>query len=268
MFWTSFVVFPFLWALSTSFKDVNAIASGATYIPWLQFKPSIQGWTSLFTSSGSGVNIIGPYINSIIVTVSASLISLILGTLASYGLTRFQYRLGFLKNSDITFFFISQRILPPAVLVLPFFMLIKALGLLDTVYGLIIVYIVLLLPIAVWLMVGFFDNIPRELDEMAMIDGCRPIGAFFRVILPNAIPGLVVAGMFCLIFGWNGFFLAFTLTFSKVQLLPVAIVALESSVTPWWSLSAFALISVAPLVLIAVLVESLLSRGGLAGAIR
>lgn len=146
--------------------------------------------------------------------------------------------------------------------------MLQKLGLLDTVAGLVLVYIALLMPIAVWVMIDFFAGIPKELDEMAMIDGCTPIGAFFRVILPNSIPGLVVAGMFCIIFGWNDFFFAFTLTFTQTQLLPVAIVSLNSSVTPWWSLSAFALISISPLILIAFVVESYMSKGSLSGAIR
>ncbi|EET47065.1 carbohydrate ABC transporter permease [Thalassobium sp. R2A62] len=266
--WSIFVVFPFLWALSTSFKDANAVTSGATYIPWLEFEPSTQGWASLFASGSRGINIVTPFLNSATVTVLASIISLMLGTLAAYGLSRYQYRAGFVKNSDITFFFISQRIMPPIVLAIPFFLMLKEIGALDTIAGLVIVYIALLLPIAVWVMIDFFGSIPRELDEMAMIDGCTPIGAFFRVILPNSATGIVVAGMFCLIFGWNDFFFAFILTFTKTQLLPVAIVSLNSSVTPWWSLSAFALISVTPLALVAVVVERFMSRGSLAGAFR
>jgi multiple sugar transport system permease protein len=262
------VVFPFLWALSTSFKDANAVTSGATYIPWLEFEPSTQGWASLFASGSRGINIVTPFLNSATVTVLASIISLMLGTLAAYGLSRYQFRAGFVKNSDITFFFISQRIMPPIVLAIPFFLMLKEIGALDTIAGLVIVYIALLLPIAVWVMIDFFGSIPPELDEMAMIDGCTPIGAFFRVILPNSVAGIVVAGMFCLIFGWNDFFFAFILTFTKTQLLPVAIVSLNSSVTPWWSLSAFALISVTPLALVAVVVERFMSRGSLAGAFR
>ncbi len=268
LLWSAFVVTPFLWALSTSFKDANAITGGARYVPWLQFKPSSKGWASLFSDGTSGINIVHPFFNSAEVTLLASLLSLALGTLAAYGLSRFEYRLGFVRNSDITFFFISQRIMPPIVLAIPFFLMLKELGLLDTVAGLVLVYIALLLPIAVWVMIDFFSGIPRELDEMAMIDGCTPIGAFFRVVLPNSVPGLVVAGMFCLIFGWNDFFFAFTLTFTETQLLPVAIVSLNSSVTPWWSLSAFALISVTPLILIAFVVEKFMSRGSLSGAIR
>jgi multiple sugar transport system permease protein len=268
LLWSSFVALPFLWALTTSFKTANGVTGGATYIPWLQYKPSLEGWKVLVRSGGQGIDIVQPYISSIIVTLSASIISMVLGTLAAYGLARFSYKIGFVKNSDITFFFISQRIMPPIVLSIPFFLMLQFLGLLDSIPGLILVYVALLLPIATWVMVDFFNNIPKEMDEMAMIDGCTPVGAFLRVVLPNSIPGIVVGGLFCIIFGWNDFFFAFTLTFTKTQLLPVAVVALNSSVTPWWSLSASALVSVAPLVIIAFVVERFLSSGNLAGAIR
>lgn len=266
--WSIFVITPFLWALTTSFKTANGVTGGPTYIPWLQYEPSLTGWRSLFGGNAGGIDIVQPYIDSMIVTVSASLISIILGSLAAYGLSRFTYRAGFVKNADLIFFFISQRIMPPIVLAIPFFLMLKWLELLDSKLGLILVYVALLLPIAVWIMVDFFNNIPRQIDEMAMLDGCTPIQAFMRVILPNSVPGIIVAGMFCLIFGWNDFFFAFTLTFTDTQLLPVAVVALNSSVTPWWSLSASALISVAPLLLIAFVVERFLSHGTLAGAIR
>ncbi len=210
--------------------------------------------------------LVGPFTNSLVVTLSASFISLILGTLAAYGLSRFTYKAGPVGNADLTFFFISQRIMPPVVLAIPFFLMLGFLGLLDTILGLVIVYIALLMPIVVWVMVDFFNQIPRELDETAMIDGCNPVEAFWRVILPNSRPGLVVAGIFAVVFGWNDFFFAFTLTFTKTQLLPVAIVSLNSSVTPWWSLSAAALISLAPLILVALLVERYLDKGNIAGA--
>lgn len=267
LFWSSFVIAPFLWALTTSFKTINGVTGGPTYIPWLQYEPSLAAWGSLFGSTG-GIDIVQPYIDSIVVTFGASLISIVLGTLAAYGLSRFTYQVGPVKNADIVFFFISQRIMPPVVLGIPFFLMLRFLGLLDSVLGLIVVYIALLLPIAVWVMVDFFNNVPRQLDEMAMLDGCTPLRAFLQIVLPNSLPGIIVAAMFCIIFGWNDFFFAFTLTFTQTQLLPVAIVALNSSVTPWWTVSASALVSVVPLVVIAVLVERYLSRGTLAGAIR
>ena len=268
-FWSMFVIAPFLWALSTSFKDFNSVTGGATYIPWLQFEPSLEGWKVLVRSPAKGgVDIIEPYFNSIFVTCTASLISIILGTLAAYALSRFTFKAGFIKNNDITFFFISQRIMPPIVLSIPFFLMLSFLGLLDNLFGLILVYIVLLMPIAVWIMVDFFNKVPKEIDETALIDGCNPYQAFIKVVVPNSIPGLIVAGVFCIIFGWIDFFFAFILTFTKVQLLPVAIVALNSSVTPWWSLSASALVSVAPLIIVAFIVERYLSKGNLSGALK
>ena len=267
--WSLFVIAPFLWALSTSFKDFNSVTGGVTYIPWLQFEPSLEGWKVLVRSPAKGgVDIVEPYFNSIFVTCTASLISIILGTLAAYALSRFTFKAGFIKNNDITFFFISQRIMPPIVLSIPFFLMLGFLGLLDNLFGLILVYIVLLMPIAVWIMVDFFNKVPQEIDETALIDGCNPYQAFFKVVVPNSIPGLIVAGLFCIIFGWIDFFFAFILTFTEVQLLPVKIVALNSSVTPWWSLSASALVSVAPLIVVAFIVERYLSKGNLSGALK
>ena len=267
--WSTFVIAPFLWALSTSFKDFNSVTSGATYIPWVDFEPTLEGWRVLLRSPAQGgVNIVEPYLNSIFVTSLASFLSILLGTLAAYALSRFTFKAGFVKNDDITFFFISQRIMPPVVLAIPFFIMLGKLGLLDTLLGLVMVYVVLLMPIAVWIMVDFFNKVPVEIDETALIDGCNPIQAFIKVVLPNSIPGMVVAGLFCMIFGWTDFFFAFILTFTEVQLLPVAIVSLNSSITPWWSLSAAALVSVAPLIVVAFIVERYLSKGNLSGALK
>ncbi len=216
-FWTVFVVAPFLWAVSTSFKDFQSVNSKVTYIPWLDFEPTLEGWRVLIKSPAKGI---------------------------------------------------SQRIMPPIVLSIPFFIFLSTIGLLDSLLGLVVVYIVLLMPIAVWIMVDFFNRVPKELDETALIDGCNPYQAFYKVVLPNSIPGLIVAGMFCIIFGWIDFFFAFILTFTEVQLLPVKVVALNSSITPWWSLSASALVSVAPLIIVAFVVERYLSKGNLSGALK
>ncbi|MEW2080966.1 carbohydrate ABC transporter permease [Streptomyces sp. NPDC005283] len=265
--WACFVAGPFFWAMTTSFKDANAVQGGATYLPWIQYQPTATGWRNIFGGAG-GIDVIQPFLNSAIVTIAASAISLVLGSLAAYALSRYRFRIGFIKNSDIVFFFVSQRIMPPVVLVIPFFYLLQWAGLLDSIAGLVIVTVALLLPIAVWVMVDFFNGIPREIDEMAMLDGCGPLQTFVRAILPNSLPGLTVAAMFCAVFGWNDFFFAFRLTFTEVQTLPQAVVALNSSIPPWWTLSAAALFGVAPLVLLAIWVERYLSKGNLSGAVR
>jgi multiple sugar transport system permease protein len=267
--WSIFVIAPFFWALSTSFKSDNGVTQGATYIPWLEYKPTLEGWKALFRDPAQGgIEIQGPYLASVVVTACATLIALTLGTLAAYGLSRFTFRAGPIKNSDITFFFISQRIMPPAVLAIPYFLLLQYTTLLDTYLGMVIVYTTMLLPIVVWVMVDFFNTVPTELDEAALIDGCNPLQVFFRIVLPNCGPGLVVAALLCIIFSWSEFFFAMTLSFSEVQLLPPTVVILNSNKAPWWSLSASALASVLPLVIIAFALERYLARGKLAGAIK
>ena len=266
--WSAFVAGPFLWALSTSFKNDSAVVSGATYIPYVDFEPTLGGWAVLFRANTEGVNIVEPYISSLIVTVASSLVSLFLGTLAAYGLSRFHFRAGPIKNADITFFFISQRIITPVVLAIPYFLLLKTLGLLDSHLGLILIYVAMLLPIVVWVMVDFFNNISVELDEAALVDGCNPLQAFYRIVLPECTPGLVVTGLLCFIFAWNDFFFAFTLTFADTQLLPVSIVALNSSKVPWWSLSSSSLIAILPLVFLAIWLERYLTKGALLGALK
>jgi multiple sugar transport system permease protein len=265
--WSTFVLTPLMWAVVTSFKPPAAVNNGATFIPWVQFKPTLNGWKDILGISGYA-NLIPPLINSIIVTAFATLISLVLGCMAAYGLSRFAYGWKYYKNPDIIFFFISQRIMPPAVLAIPFFLLLKALHLLDTRLGLVLVLTSGLMPIVVWILVDFFNQIPREIDEMAMLEGCNPFEAFRRTILPLSKPGLTVAGMFAIIFGWNDLFYALVLTFTNVITLPVAVVALNGTVTPFWTLSASAIFAILPLVGLAFIVERFLSKGGFAGAVR
>jgi len=265
--WSTFVLSPLMWAVVTSFKPPSAVNNGATFIPWVQYKPTLNGWKDILGISGYA-NLIPPLINSVIITFFSTLISLILGCMAAYGLSRFAYGWKYYKNPDIIFFFISQRIMPPAVLAIPFFLLLKALHLLDTRLGLVLVLTSGLMPIVVWLLVDFFNQIPREIDEMAMLEGCNPFEAFRRTILPLSKPGLTVAGMFAIIFGWNDLFYALVLTFTNVITLPVAVVALNGTVTPFWTLSASAIFAILPLVGLAFVVERFLSKGGFAGAVR
>jgi multiple sugar transport system permease protein len=267
-FWSVFVLMPILWALVTSFKPPEAVDFGATFLPFVDFTPTLLGWESIFGIGGGNINLVPALFNSIIVTFGGAAISLVLGTVSAYGLSRFAYKLGFIRNNDIVFFFVSQRIMPPIVLSFPFFLMLRDLGLLDSHLGLILVSIGGLMPIVVWLMVDFFNGIPRELDEMAMLEGYSPFEAFLRVILPLTAPGLTVAGMFAVIFGWNDFFYPLVLTFGQVVTLPLAIVALNATITPYWTLSAAAIFAILPLIAFAFAMERFLSKGSLSGAVR
>lgn len=265
--WSTFVIAPLSWALVTSFKPAAAVNNGATFIPWLQFQPTLDGWKDITGISGYA-NLFPALINSATITFFSTLVSITFGCMAAYGLSRFSYGWKHYKNPDIIFFFISQRIMPPAVLAVPFFILLKSLNLLDTKLGLVLVLTSALMPIVVWLLVDFFNQLPKEIDEMAMLEGCNPFEAFIRTILPLSKPGLTVAGMFAIIFGWNDLFFGLVLTFTKVQTLPVAVVALNGTVTPFWTLSASAIFSILPLIGLAFVVERFLSKGGFAGAVR
>ena len=266
--WSIFVIMPILWALVTSFKPPEALAVRATFLPFVDFTPTLLGWNSIFGGSGATVNLVPPLFSSILVTFGAAGISLVLGAISSYGLSRYEFKAGFIRNSDIIFFFIAQRIMPPIVLSFPFFLMLRNLGLLDTHAGLILVSIGGLMPIVVWLMVDFFNGIPRELDEMAKLEGFNPYEVFLRVILPLSAPGLTVAGMFAVIFGWNDFFFPLVLTFGNVITLPLAIVQLNATITPFWTLSAAAIFAILPLIGFAFIMERFLAKGSLSGAVR
>jgi multiple sugar transport system permease protein len=265
--WSLFVLAPLSWALTTSFKPPAAVNNGVTFIPWLQFQPTLNGWKDILGISGYA-NLIPNMINSIIITFFATLISVVFGGAAAYGLSRFQYGWKKYKNPDIIFFFISQRIMPPAVLAIPFFLLLKSLKLLDTHIGLILVLTSGLMPIVVWLMVDYFNQIPKEIDELAMLEGCNPLQAFSRTILPLSKPGITVASLFSVIFGWNDLFFALVLTFTNVKTLPAAVVALNGTITPFWTLSASAIFAILPLIGLAFVAERFLSKGSLTGANR
>ena len=266
-FWSLFVLSPISWAVVTSFKPPAAVNNGATFIPWVQFKPTLDGWKDILGISGYS-NLIPNLINSVIITTFATLFSVIFGGLAAYGLSRFSYGWKHYKNPDIIFFFVSQRIMPPVVLAIPFFILLKGLHLLDTHVGMVIVSVSGLMPIVVWLLVDYFNQIPKEIDELAMLEGCNPISAFRRTILPLSKPGLTVAATFAVIFAWNDLFFALNLTFTNAKTLPAAVVALNGTVTPFWTLSASALFTIFPLIWFAFIAERFLSRGGLSGAVR
>jgi len=227
-FWTFVCLFPIYWSVTTSFKSAIDVTQGHL-IPWLDFDPDWKGWRSIglspdtiFETSTVRDEFLSRFVNSIITSLGASSLALLLGTLAAYGLSRFRYKFAWMRNDDILFFFVSQLILPPVVLALPFLVLYKALALLDTRFGLVILYTLSVLPIVVWIMRDQFNSIPIELDEAAFVDGLTIWGAFFRIILPLATPGMVAAFILSLVLCWNEYFFAAVLTSTDAKTLPVA----------------------------------------------
>lgn len=273
--WAIVSFFPLFWTISTSFKTAPDVMKG-NMIPWLEFTPSWLGWRSLGLSPDALVQtstvrdeFMHRLFNSAIVSVTASALAVFLGSLAAYGLSRFSYKFGHMRNSDISFFFLSQLIMPPVVLALPFLVLYKQLALLDTFSGLIAVYTLMVLPIVIWIMRDQFATIPVELEEAALVDGLSIWGAFSRIIVPLVLPGMVAAFILSLILCWNEYFFAALLTSTNTNTLPVMIASQTGSQgINWWSMAALSTAGILPLVFVGVLLEKHIIAGMTAGAVK
>lgn len=273
--WAFISLFPIFWTITTSFKLAPDVMKG-NLIPWWDFTPRWKGWESI----GLSPRLIGEvstvreeflkrFWNSAIVAISASLLAVILGALAAYGLSRFNYRFGFMRNSDISFFFLSQMILPPVVLALPFLVLYKSLALLDSRIGLILLYTLMVLPIVIWIMRDQFASIPTELEEAALVDGLSIWGAFLTIILPIALPGMVAAFILSLVLTWNEYFFAALLTSTNAVTLPVMVASQTGSQgISWWSMAALSFAAILPLIVIGILLERFIIKGMAAGAVK
>ncbi|OWO94397.1 sugar ABC transporter permease [Rhizobium esperanzae] len=273
--WACVCIFPLFWTVSTSFKTAADVMRG-NLIPWFNFAPNWLGWRSLGLSPDTIPQIstvrdefMRRLWNSVIISVTASALAVVLGSLAAYGLSRFSYKFGHMRNSDISFFFLSQLIMPPVVLALPFLVLYKELALLDTYAGMIAVYTLMVLPIVVWIMRDQFATIPVELEEAALVDGLSIWGAFARIIVPLVLPGMVAAFLLALILCWNEYFFAALLTSTNTNTLPVMIASQTGSQgINWWSMAALSTAGILPLVIVGVVLEKHIIAGMTAGAVK
>jgi multiple sugar transport system permease protein len=273
LFWTLICLFPIYWTITTSFKIAPDVMRGHL-IPWVDFEPQWRGWRSLGLSPNTisetstvREEFFKRFMNSAVISLSASMLAVMLGSLAAYGLSRFSYRFGFMRNHDISFFFLSQMILPPVVLALPFLILYKELALLDSRVGIILLYTLMVLPIVIWIMRDQFSAIPVELEEAALVDGLSVWSAFFRIVLPIALPGMVAAFILSLVLCWNEYFFAALLTSTDAKTLPVMVASQTGSQgINWWSMAALSTAAIAPLVVIGVVLERYIIKGMAAGA--
>jgi multiple sugar transport system permease protein len=275
IFWAVVCLFPIYWTITTSFKVAANVMQGHM-VPWVDFEPSRIGWRSLglspetiFETSTVREEFLKRVLNSAIASLSASAFAVILGSLAAYGLSRFSYRFLWMKNSDISFFFLSQLILPPVVLAMPFLVLYKELALLDTAIGMILIYTLMVLPIVIWIMRDQFGAIPIELEEAALVDGLSVWGAFFRIVLPLALPGMTAAFILSLVLCWNEYFFAALLTSTDAKTLPVMVASQTGSQgINWWTMAALSTAAITPLVVVGILLERYIVAGLSAGAVK
>ena len=275
IFWTVVCLFPIYWTITTSFKLAPNVMQGHM-VPFVDYQPAWKGWESLGLSprligqeSTVREEFVKRFTNSAITSVSASILAVILGTMAAYGLSRFRYKFGFMRNPDISFFFLSQLILPPVVLALPFLVLYRSLDLLDTRIGLILLYTLTVLPIVIWIMRDQFQSIPVELEEAARVDGLSIWGAFLTIVLPIALPGMVAAFILSLVLTWNEYFFAALLTSTDAKTLPVMVASQTGSQgINWWAMAALSTAAILPLIVIGIVLERYIIKGMAAGAVK
>lgn len=284
-------IVPLLWIFATSFKTPpDSIA----YPPKIVFRPSIEGYCNLFTTrtrqTPEYINSLGPaagfcdetvrkrnmviagpsnflprFVNSLIIAFGSTFCAVFLGTLSAYGFSRFKVPLA----DDLLFFILSTRMMPPIAVAIPIYLMYRELGLSDTALGMILLYTAVNVSLAVWLLKGFIDEIPREYEEAAMIDGYTRLQAFWRTVLPQATTGIAATAIFCLIFAWNEYAFAALLTSGTAQTAPPFIpTIIGEGGQDWPAVAAGTTIFLVPILVFTILLRKQLLRGITFGAVR
>lgn len=291
VFYALITMLPLGWIGLTSIKSPpDSIA----YPPKLVFSPSLEGYCNLFTTRSrqtpdylaslpppSGTcesiarshnmvvagpsNYIKRYINSLVIAFGSTFLAVTLGTLAAYGFSRFKVPL----KDDLLFFILSTRMMPPIAVAIPIYLMYRELGLSDTWLGMILLYTAVNVSLAVWLLKGFIDEIPREYEEAAMIDGYTRFQAFIKVVLPQAATGIAATAIFCLIFAWNEYAFAVLLTSGNAQTAPPFIpIIIGEGGQDWPAVAAGTTLFLIPILVFTVLLRKHLLRGITFGAVR
>jgi multiple sugar transport system permease protein len=282
---------PLLWIVMTGFKTPT---DSISYPPKIVFEPSLEGYVNLFTTRtrqtpeyiqslppadtwwdrlvrSRGMVIAGPskygerFLNSLVIAFGSTFLAISLGTLAAYAFSRFRVPL----KDDLLFFILSTRMMPPIAVAIPIYLMYRELGLSDTRLGMILLYTAVNVSLAVWLLKGFIDEIPREYEEAAMIDGYSRFHAFWKVVLPQATTGIAATAIFCLIFAWNEYAFAVLLTSGQAQTAPPFIpIIIGEGGQDWPAVAAGTTLFLIPIVVFTVLLRRHLLRGITFGALR
>jgi multiple sugar transport system permease protein len=284
-------VIPLAWIILTSVKSPP---DSISYPPKIVFTPSAEGYCNLFTTRSRQTpeyiaalppaadncdrvarannmvvagrsNYIPRFVNSLIIAFGSTLLSVGLGVMAAYAFSRFKVPL----KDDLLFFILSTRMMPPIAVAIPIYLMYRELGLSDTRMGMILLYTAVNISLAVWLLKGFIDEIPREYEEAAMVDGYTRLQAFFKVVLPQASTGIVATAVFCLIFAWNEYAFAVLLTSGEAQTAPPFIpIIIGEGGQDWPAVAAGTTLFLVPILVFTVLLRKHLLRGITFGAVR
>jgi multiple sugar transport system permease protein len=282
---------PLFWILATGFKTPS---DSISYPPKVFFSPSLEGYVNLFTTRtrqtpefiaslppattwyarlvrSRNMVIAGPsryierYVNSLVIGFGSTFLAVVLGTIAAYAFSRFKVPI----KDDLLFFILSTRMMPPIAVAIPIYLMYREVGLLDSWLGMILLYTAVNLSLSVWLLKGFMDEIPREYEEAAMIDGYTRLQAFIKVVLPQASTGIAATAIFCLIFSWNEYAFAVLLTSGDAQTTPPFIpFIIGEGGQDWPAVAAGTTLFLIPIVVFTILLRKLLLRGITFGAVR
>ena len=282
---------PLAWIFLTSLKTPP---DSISYPPKIVFQPSLEGYCNLFTTRSRQTteyiatlpppanlceevarsrnmvmagrsNFLPRFINSLVIAFGSTALSVLLGAGAAYAFSRFKVPL----KDDLLFFILSTRMMPPIAVAIPIYLMYRELGLSDTKLGMILLYTAVNVSLAVWLLKGFMDEIPREYEEAAMVDGYTRLQAFFKVVLPQATTGIVATAIFCLIFAWNEYAFAVLLTSGEAQTAPPFIpIIIGEGGQDWPAVAAGTTIVLIPILAFTILLRKHLLRGITFGAVR
>ena len=282
---------PLAWIVLTSFKSPDDAIS---YPPKILFTPSLEGYCNLFTTRSRQtpefIGTLGPpqglcdriarsrnmvvagpsnylprFVNSLIIAFGSTVLAVALGTLSVYGFSRFRVPM----KDDLLFFILSTRMMPPVAVAIPIYLMYRQLNLTDTKLGMILLYTAVNVSLAVWLLKGFIDEIPREYEEAALVDGYTRLQALRKVVLPQAVTGIAATAIFCLIFSWNEYAFAVLLTSGDAQTMPPFIpFIIGEGGQDWPAVAAATTLFVVPIVMFTILLRRHLLRGITFGAVR
>ncbi|MDY3282185.1 carbohydrate ABC transporter permease [Dysosmobacter sp.] len=250
------ILFPFLWMVRVSFLNKVDIFEPGNFGAAM----TLDNYRSIIAS---GISLY--FANSFVVAVVSTLISLLLGTFAAYGFARYNWK----KREDRAFWVLSQKFLPAMAVVIPYFTMASFFKLLDTRSLLVICYTTFNIPFTIWMMRGFIEDLPKELEEAAFVDGCTRLESLRRIVLPLVAPGLVATAIFCIINSWNEFVFANFLTTINAKTVPTSVMMyLSVSGVKWGEMAATGVLAVLPVMIFAISVQKHMVRGLTFGSVK
>ena len=259
---TVITLLPFVWAALNSIKTSTATFDPSAFIPFVNFEPTLGSWQEVLGDP----QVINAFVSSIVVSVGTTIFALMLGVPAAYALARFRYPIG---SSDITLWFLSQRVLPPAVVLVPFYLLMVQLDLIDTWVGLILCYSAFNLAFAVVIMRDIFRDVPTEIEDAAKVEGAKPWQVFWKVSLPLSLDGLIVTSVLIFAFTWNEALFASALTSQSATTFSALVLASRSTRGVDFNVASVnTLIGIVPPVILYFFVQRFLARGLSFGAVK